>query len=65
MGLITPGESGEWEDAVVKAVRREVGPARAVTGLRWRPGKEEEDGDGGRLLAVGSEDGGMRVLRVW
>jgi elongator complex protein 2 len=62
LGLITLTESGKWEDAVVQAVRKEVGPAKTVTELRWRPGKAEEDG--GRLLAVSSEDGGMRLLRV-
>jgi elongator complex protein 2 len=62
LGLITLSESGKWEDAVVQAVRKEVGPAKTVTELRWRPGQAEEDG--GRLLAVSSEDGGMRLLRV-
>lgn len=62
LGLITLAESGKWEDAVVEAVRKEVGPTKTVTELRWRPGKAEEDG--GRLLAVASEDSGMRVLRV-
>lgn len=62
LGLITLSEGGKWEDAVVRAVRKEVGPAKTVTELRWRPGKAEEDG--GRLLAVSSEDGGMRLLRV-
>ncbi|KAM0700936.1 hypothetical protein Q7P35_012658 [Cladosporium inversicolor] len=62
LGLITLGESGKWEDAAVQSVRKEVGPAKTVTELRWRPGQAEEDG--GRLLAVSSEDGGMRLLRV-
>jgi elongator complex protein 2 len=62
LGLITLSETGKWEDAVVQLVRRDVGPAKTVTSLRWRPGKAE--GDGSRLLAVSSEDGGMRLLRV-
>ena len=63
LGLITLSKSGKWEDAVVQGVRKEVGPAKTVTELRWRPGKAEEE-DGKRLLAVSSEDGGMRLLRV-
>jgi elongator complex protein 2 len=62
IGLVTLGESGKWEDAVVGGARKDLGPAKSVTSLRWRPGKAEEDE--GRLLAVGSEDGGLRVVRV-
>jgi elongator complex protein 2 len=62
IGLVTLSESGRWEDAVVEGVRKDLGPAKTVTSLRWRPGKAEEDG--GRLLAVGSEDGGLRLVRV-
>ena len=62
VGLITLSESGKWEDAVLQPIRKDVGPAKTVTSLRWRPGKAEEDGS--RLLAVSSEDGGMRLLKV-
>jgi elongator complex protein 2 len=62
LGLITLSESGKWEEVAVRPVRKDVGPAKTVTSLRWRPGKAEDDGL--RLLAVSSEDGGMRLLRV-
>jgi len=70
IGLVrTPAaeEGGRWEDATVEVVEKELGPAKAVTRLAWRPGKAEEggrDGGGGRVLAVSSEDCGMRLLRV-
>ena len=70
IGLVrttTAGEVGNgWEEAGVEVVEKEVGPAKAVTCLAWRPEKkgEDRDGDGGRLLAVSSEDCGVRLVRV-
>jgi elongator complex protein 2 len=57
LGLVN-GIEGE-----VEVVERVVGPAKSVASLKWRPRSEEEGR--GRMLAVGSEDGGVRVLRVW
>lgn len=62
IGTVTLTETGKWEEAVVEATRKDLGPAKSVTSLRWRPGKAEADGN--RLLAVSSEDGAMRLLRV-
>lgn len=62
IGIITLSESGKWEEAAVEAVRKDIGSAKTVTGLRWRPAKAEQDGS--RLLAVSSDDGGMRLIRV-
>jgi elongator complex protein 2 len=57
--------AGKWEEAVAEPLWKELGPAKAVTCLAWRPGKAEEGEDGGRrLLAVSSEDCGMRLVRV-
>ena len=63
IGLVKAPEVGKWEEAVVEAVEKELGPAKAVTCLSWRPGKAEGE-DGGRLLAVSSEDCGVRLVRV-
>ncbi|KAM0698704.1 hypothetical protein Q7P36_002171 [Cladosporium allicinum] len=63
IGLVRAPEVGRWEEAVVEAVEKELGPAKAVTCLAWRPGNAEAE-DGGRLLAVSSEDCGVRVVRV-
>jgi hypothetical protein len=72
VGLVkaTGAEMGSgWEEAVVEVLGKEVGPAKAVTCLAWRPpgNSKAEDGDGGRrggLLAVSSEDCGVRLVRV-
>lgn len=65
IGLVrsAAAEAGKWEEAAVEAVEKDLGPAKAITCLRWRPGKTE-GGNGGRLLAVSSEDCGLRLLRV-
>jgi hypothetical protein len=66
IGLVRTTEAGKWEEGVVEVMEKELGPAKAVTCLAWRPGKKGEvgDGDGGRLLAVSSEDCGVRLVRV-
>lgn len=61
IGIVRVEVGGDWEGAEVRAVRGDLGPERAVTCLRWRPGFAEE---GGRLLAVASEDGGVRLVRI-
>lgn len=61
IGIVTVADGGDWEGAAVQPVRKDVGPAKAVTHLSWRPGNA--DGDG-RILAVSSEDGSLRLVRV-
>jgi elongator complex protein 2 len=67
IGLVRTTEVGKWEEAVVEVVEKEVGPAKAITCLAWRSGKKGEVGDGDegrRLLAVSSEDCGVRLVKV-
>jgi elongator complex protein 2 len=73
VGLVkaTGAEMGSgWEEAAVEVLGKQVGPAKAVTCLAWRPpgNLKAEDGDGerrrGGLLAVSSEDCGVRLVRV-
>ncbi|KAM0722154.1 hypothetical protein Q7P37_001595 [Cladosporium fusiforme] len=66
----TAGEAQAWDEAVVESLKGDLGPAKAVTCLRWRPaavvGGEDDgaDGEKGALLAVASEDGAVRLVRV-
>jgi elongator complex protein 2 len=66
IGLVkTPeADADKWEEVTVEVVEKELGPAKAVTCLAWRPSKEGEDSDGDRLLAVSSEDCGVRLVRI-
>lgn len=66
IGIVSvDGDGDGWKGARVEAVRAELGPARAVTSLRWRPcRKDDGKSEQGRELAVASEDGGLRLLRV-
>jgi elongator complex protein 2 len=63
IGLVRASEASKWEEAAVEVVEKELGPAKAVTCLAWRP-RKTEDSDEGRLLAVSSEDCGVRLVRV-
>ena len=65
LGIVrTGGEGGGWGEVVVEDLGREVGASRGVTCLRWRPGMKDGDGGMGRVLAVSSEDYGVRLVRV-
>lgn len=64
IGIVSvPSAGAGWDEASVEIVRTDVGPAKAVTCLRWRPVLQDREGEG-RLLAVASEDGGVRLLKV-